>query len=132
MSKYHGNDGVVEIGVSNALAEVQTWDYDEEDVNIADGSAMGDTVEVPVASGCKRGAGSIECCWDDADTNGQDALAVGDTVTATLYPSGTAVGKTKYEGSVVVSKRGLKGGKEGFNMINFEFKGVLVEGTVSV
>lgn len=131
MSKYHGNSGVIEIVASNALAEVQSWDYNEEDVNIADGSAMGDTAEVPVASGCKRGSGSIECYWDDADANGQDQLAVGDTVTVTLYPSGTATGKTKYSGSVVVSKRGIKGGKEGFDMINFEYKGVLTESTVS-
>ena len=131
MSKYHGNSGVIEIGTSNALAEDQSWNYDEEDVNIVDASAMGDAAEVPVASGCKRGSGAIECYWDDADADGQDALAVGDTVTATLYPGGNDAGKTNYSGPVVVSKRGIKGGKEGMNTISFEFKGVLTEGTVS-
>lgn len=129
MAKYHGNDGVVEIGTSNALAEVQTWSYDEEDVNVEDASAMGDAAEVPVPSGCKRGSGSIECYWDDDDADGQDALAVGDTVTLTLYPGGNDTGKTKYSGSVVVTKRGYSGGKTGMNMISFDYRGVLTEGT---
>ena len=131
MSKYHGNSGVVEIGSSNALAEVQNWTYDEEDIDVQDASAMGDTEETPIASGCKRGSGSIECYWDDDDADGQDQLAPGDTVTLTLYPSGTASGRKKYAGSAVVTKRGLKGGKTEMNMISFEYKGVLTEGTVS-
>ena len=93
----HGNDGIVKIG-SNAVAEVQNWSYDEEDIAVVEKSSMGDTEAVPYASGCKRGAGAIECLWDNGDTTGQDVLLPGASVALKLYPEGDTSGDTEYSG----------------------------------
>ena len=58
MAIAHGNDGSVKSG-TNAVLEVQKWDYAEEDVAPAEATAMGDTEATPIASGCKRGKASM-------------------------------------------------------------------------
>lgn len=129
MSVQHGNDGIVKIG-ANAVAEIQKWTYDEEDVALAPITSMGDTEETYLPSGCKRGAGSIECLFDDADANGQDLLILSSSIALILYPANDTSGDVEYTGDVHVEKRSLEVSKEGPNVIKFDYKGVLTKGTV--
>ena len=100
MAVYHGNNGVVKIS-SDTMAEVQEWSYKEADANPVRRGAMGDTSETTVASGMKRGSGSVVCRLDEDDT-AQVAVGAGDTVSLSLYGEGTDTGDFGYTGSVVV------------------------------
>lgn len=131
MAVQHGNDGIVKIE-TDAVAEVQKWSYEEEDVALAPKTSMGDTEETYLPSGCKRGSGSIECLFDDADTTGQDLLVLGSPVALKLYPANDISGDVEYTGNVYVEKRSVEVGKEDPNAIKFDFKGVLTKGTVAV
>lgn len=129
MSVQHGNDGIVKIA-TNAVAEVQKWSYEEEDVALAPITSMGDTEETYLPSGCKRGAGSIECLFDDADTNGQDLLVLGSPTEIKLYPANDVSGDVEYTGNIYIEKNSIEVGKEDPNTVKFEFKGALTKGTV--
>ncbi|MDY6790535.1 MAG: hypothetical protein SWH54_04620 [Thermodesulfobacteriota bacterium] len=129
MAVQHGNDGIVKVA-TNAVAEVQKWTYEEEDVALAPITSMGDTEETYLPSGCKRGGGSIECLFDDADPNGQDLLVIGSSVSLKLYPANDSSGDVEYSGDVYVEKRSVEISKEDPNAIKFDFKGVLAKGTV--
>ena len=129
MSLAHGNDGIAKVG-SDTILEVQSWNYDEEDIAIAEKASMGDTAAVPYPSGCKRGSGQIECLWDDNDTNGQDALTPGASVTLKLYPEGDQSTDIEYSGTVVVTSKGIKVDKTTLNAVSFAFQGVLTKGAV--
>ena len=129
MSVAHGNSGIVKSG-ANAVAEVQNWNYEESDVAVVELTSMGDTAASYLASGCKRGSGSVECYLDEADTNGQLTLAPGSSVTVALYPEGETSGDAEYSGTVIVETVGRSGPKDGPNTISFSFQGVLTRGTV--
>lgn len=131
MAVQHGNDGIVKIG-ANSVAEVQKWAYEEEDVALAPITSMGDTEETYLPSGCKRGSGSIECLFDDADATGQDLLVLDSEVAIKLYPANAEVGDVEYAGNIYIEKNSIEVGKEDPNAVKFEFKGALTKGTVSV
>jgi len=130
MPVQHGNDGIVKI-TTNSVAEVQKWSYEEEDVALAPITSMGDTEESYLPSGCKRGSGSIECLFDDADANGQDLLVLDSSIAIKLYPANIEVGDVEYNGNVYVEKRSVEVSKADPNVIKFDFKGALTKGTVS-
>lgn len=131
MAVHHGNDGVVKIS-TNDVGEVQEWTYDEEDVAPAELTSMGDTTATPIASGCKRGKGTVSCILDEADTTGQNAFfGIGDTVALKLYGEGDAVADMEYSGSVVVRTVGRVSNKAELNKITFGFDGVLTRAAVS-
>ena len=130
MPASHGNEGIVKVG-ANAVAEVQKWTYEEEDVALAPKTSMGDTEETYLPSGCKRGGGSIECLFDDADPNGQDLLVQNSSIALLLYPADDETGDVEYSGDVYVEKNSIESGKEDINAVKFEFKGVMTKGTVA-
>jgi hypothetical protein len=129
MAYHHGNEGTVKIG-SASVAEVQDWSYNDEDIDVQEVSSMGDTAVVPKASGIKRGGGTVNCLWDETDTNGQEAMTPGAEVTLNLYPEGAATGDAYYSGTVVISRNNYSGGKTGMVMRGFDFVGPLTKGTV--
>jgi len=130
MTIYHGNDGVVKVS-TNTVGEVQEFTYDEEDVAMAEQTSMGDTIATPVASGCKRGKGTVSCLLDEDDTNGQLALlVVGATVDLNLYGEGAAAGDFEYGGNVVITGVSRAVSKSELNKITFSFNGVLTRAAV--
>lgn len=129
MTVAHGNSGIVKSG-ANSVAEVQSWSYEESDVAVVELTSMGDAAASYLASGCKRGSGSIECYLDEADTDGQLTLTPGASVTVALYPEGDASGKTEYTGTVIVETVSRSGPKDGPNAVTFSYQGALTRGTV--
>lgn len=129
MSVKHGIKGVVKVG-ANIVAEVQSWSYQEEDPAPLQQLSMGDTSETPVASGAKRGSGSIECLLDITDTNGQKALTTGASVTLALQ-TGSVTGEQINSGSVVIRSRSKGSQKGDFVTFNASFEGVLTESSVT-
>ena len=133
MTVHHGNSGAVKIG-SNAVAEIQSFTYEEEDVSPAEITSMGDTTATPLPSGCKRGKGTIATLTDQADTTGQAALraavANGTPVTLHLYEEGEG-GTNELTGSVYLRKSSRGSDKTKPNESSFEYDGVLTEQSIT-
>ncbi len=89
MGTHHGKNGVVKVG-ANTVAEVQSFSI-TKNVDLAEDTAMGDAWK-SFLPGVKGATGSIECSWDETDTNGQEALVEGAEVTLNLYPEGAGSG----------------------------------------
>ena len=100
MANHTGSSGVVKIG-TNTVAEVRSFTINTtaellEDTTLTDTSK---TYQV----GKKGATVSVECFWDETDTNGQIALAEGQSVTLNLYPEGSGSGDYYYTGTFLVT-----------------------------
>jgi len=126
---HHGNEGSVAIG-ANTVAEVQSWTYDEQDIDVQEAASMGDTAVTVLASGIKSGGGTIECLWDETDSNGQSAMDIGSSVTLNLYPEGASNPDTYYTGTAIITGVGVASSVRGLVTRNFTFRGPLTESTV--
>jgi len=100
MATFNGNAGAVEIG-ANAVAEVLDFSI-EETANTVDDTVLGDTAMTHLA-GLNSWSGSVNCYWDDTDTNGQVALTIGASVTLRLGPEGLTTGDALYSGTATVT-----------------------------
>lgn len=100
MATFSGNDGVVKIG-ANQVAEVMSFTVNQT-MEPIDDTVMGDSWRTHLA-GLKTWDGSVECRWDDTDTNGQEALTVGASVTLNLMPEGSGVGEYELSGTASVT-----------------------------
>lgn len=133
MSTHWGNEGLVRSG-SNAVAEIDNWNFNEN-VSPVDDSAMGDAWKTHIpGSGMRGWQGSIECHWDETDTNGQQTLVAGASVTLSLCPEGYTTGDKYWTGLATVQERGLNVQKDGSTIrasFNFLGNGALTETTVS-
>ena len=100
MANHTGSSGVVKIG-TNTIAEVRSFTINTtaellEDTTLTDTSK---TYQV----GKKGATVSVECFWDETDTNGQIALAVGASVALDLFPEGTDSSDYYYSGTWLVT-----------------------------
>lgn len=100
MATHVGTSGVVKVG-ANSVAEVTGFSIDETNDTVED-TSLTDTAKSYKALR-KDATGTIECHWDETDTNGQTALAVGSEVTLNLYPEGADAGDTYYTGTAIVT-----------------------------
>ncbi len=127
---HKGSEGCVKIG-ANTIAEVKNWNM-EESVNIIDDTELKDDWKTK-KSGTKEWKGSLECFWDESDTNGQGALILGAEVTLDLYPEGDATGDTYFQGQAIVSNINKSAGVDGMVEASFSFEGngALAEQTVA-
>ena len=100
MATHVGTSGVVKVG-ANAVAEVTGFTIDETNDTVED-TSLTDTAKSYKALR-KDATGTVECHWDETDTNGQGALAVGAEVTLNLYPEGADSGDTYYTGTAIVT-----------------------------
>ena len=75
---HSGKDGLVKVG-SNTVAEVRSWSL-EHSADVIEKSVMGDSYR-SYHAGMQSATASIECYWDETDTNGQVALAPASEVT---------------------------------------------------
>lgn len=116
MATTHGNDGKVYIG-ANQVAEINDWSLDQS-IDTVDASAMGGTWKKNL-TGLKDGSATINCWWDETDTNGQEAMTIGTSVTLNLYPEGNAAGDTYYIVTGVVQAVNASGAKDGVVSRNF-------------
>ena len=100
MATHTGLAGVVKIG-ANSVAEIVGFSIDETTDTVED-SQLSDTSKSYKALRSDA-TGTIECHWDETDTNGQGALTVGASVTLNLYPEGADSGDTYYTGTAIVT-----------------------------
>ena len=66
-------------------------------------------------------SGSVDVLYDEADTNGQTALAVGSSVTLNFAPEGSSSGDVKLTGTAIVTGKSITSSFDG-----------LVESTITV
>lgn len=131
MATHHGKHGTVKIGAST-LAEIRSFTINET-AQVADNSEIGDEWDTHIAGEVtKQWSGSVECWWDETDTNGQAALTVGASVTLNMYPEGADSGDTYYTGTatVVSIDRSVTRGETVGATFSFQGNGQLQETTV--
>lgn len=102
MATHHGNDGTVKVG-SNAIAEIQSFTVTQS-LDLAEDTAMGDTSRTYLTGAPYGWEASVECFWDETDTNGQEALTIGASVTLNLYPEGATTGDKYLSGTAIVKQ----------------------------
>ncbi len=120
MANHMGSEGVVRIG-EDAVAEVRAWTVEETGDAVED-TRMGDAWR-RYRAGLKSWSGSVECFWDPADADGQEALGVGAQVTLNLYPGGEASGDAYFSGAAVVTAVSRRAGFDGMVEAAFRFQG---------
>jgi lipopolysaccharide biosynthesis protein len=120
MGTIHGKAGVVRVG-ANPVAEVTEFTI-ETSVALADDTVMGDAWETHQI-GVKKWSGSINCFWDEGDTNGQVVLDEGAAVTLNLYPDGVATGKKYVTGTATIESTSTGVPKDGVATRSFTFTG---------
>jgi len=120
MATHKGSEGTVKSG-ANAIAEIRSYTITETADTLED-TTMGDSSRTYLAS-LKTFTGSIECFWDETDTNGQLTLDPGSTVTINIYPEGSTSGDTYYTGSVIVTEKSITASYDGMVEASFSFQG---------
>jgi hypothetical protein len=120
MATHKGSEGTVKSG-ANAIAEIRSYTITET-ADVLEDTSMGDSSRTYLAS-LKTFTGSIECFWDETDTNGQLTLDVGSTVTINIYPEGSTSGDVYYTGSVIITEKSITASFDGMVEASFSFQG---------
>ena len=120
MATHKGSEGTVKSGV-NAIAEIRSYTITETADTLED-TTMGDSSRTYLAS-LKTFTGSIECFWDETDTDGQLTLDPGASVTINIYPEGSTSGDTYYTGTVLITEKNVTGSFDGMVEASFSFQG---------
>jgi len=119
MANHAGSEGTVKIG-ANTIAEVTKWAFSETGDQKED-TEIGDTARTYKA-GRTDATGSIECHWDETDTNGQEAMTINAEVTLNLYPEGADSGDKYWTGSVFITNIDMEGDGENIIPRSFQWK----------
>lgn len=128
-ANHKGSEGTVKIG-SNAIAEIKGWEINES-ANTIDDTELSDSAETHQV-GTTSWTASVDCYWDETDTNGQMAMTIGASVTLNLYPEGATSADTYYTGTATVVGIGRAAAINGMVGANYQLKGTgaLTKGTV--
>jgi hypothetical protein len=126
MSTHTGSAGTVKVG-SNAVAELKSWTLDQSQDTV-ETTKLGDTVKTYSATQSSS-SGTMDCFWDETDSNGQVALAIGTTATLNLYPEGATSGDTFYSGSAIITSVGVSQSHDGIVERSFGFQ---ITGAVTI
>ena len=100
MATHTGSSGLIKVG-TNTVAEVRSFTLDTT-AELLEDTTLTDTSK-SFQVGKKGATASVECFWDETDTNGQIALAEGSSVTLNLYPEGADSGDYYYTGTFLVT-----------------------------
>jgi hypothetical protein len=104
MAVHTGSAGVVKIG-SNIVAEVTAFTL-ETTADVIESTQLTDTNKTFVASR-KSGSVTVECMFDETDSNGQIVLQEATGVTLLLHPEGTDSGDFFYSVPAIVTGNSL-------------------------
>jgi len=129
MATHTGSAGIVKVG-TNAVAEVRSFTLDTS-AEILEDTALTDTSRT-YAVGKKGATVSVECWWDETDTNGQIAIAEGNQVTLNLYPEGSDSGDYYFSGTYLITGQSVSTPTDGIIESTFSatMTGALTRGTV--
>ena len=100
MATHTGSSGLIKIG-TNTIAEVRSFTIDTT-AEILEDTTLTDTSK-SFKVGKKGATVSVECFWDETDTNGQIALAEGSSVAMDLFPEGADSSDYYYSGTWLVT-----------------------------
>ena len=100
MAVHTGSAGVVKIS-SNTVAEVTAFTM-ETTAHVIESTQLSDTNKTYEVSR-KSGTVTVECMWDETDSNGQIALQEATGVSLLLYPEGATSGDYFYTVPVIVT-----------------------------
>ena len=120
MATHKGSEGTVKSG-ANAIAEIRSYTITET-ADVLEDTSMGDSSRTYLAS-LKTFTGSIDCFWDETDTNGQLTLDPGSSVTINIYPEGSTSGDTYYTGTVLITEKTVTASFDGMVEASFSFQG---------
>ena len=131
MASTHGNDGTVIIGTAGVVAEITQFSITESG-EPADDTQMGDSWRTHLM-GVNSWNGTIDCWWDDTDTDGQNILLVGASVSVSFQPEGNQTGDYTKSGTGSVTGIQTQVNKDGIVSASFTVQGngALAVGTVS-
>ena len=129
MATHTGSAGTVKVG-ANAIAELRSWSLDQSQDTV-ETTKLGDTVKTYSVTQSSS-SGTMDCHWDETDTNGQVACSIGATVTLNLYPEGATSGDTYYTGSAIITSVGVSQTHDGIveRSLGFQVSGAVTIGTV--
>lgn len=130
MATHTGNEGVIQVG-ANSVAEVRSYSI-EETSDTTEDTSMGDTTRTYKPT-LRSWTASVDCWWDEEDTDGQVTLVPGTEVTITVAPEGTTSGDTTYSGDAIVTGKSINANLDGMveASITLQGTGPLTEGTVT-
>jgi hypothetical protein len=120
MATHKGSEGTVKSG-ANAIAEIRSYNITET-ADVLEDTTMGDASRTYLSS-LKTFTGSIDCFWDETDTNGQMSLDPGASVTINIYPEGSGSGDTYYTGTVLITEKSITASFDGMVEASFSFQG---------
>ena len=129
MANHTGVAGVVKVG-TNVMAEVRSFNIDTS-AEILEDTALTDTSRT-YQVGKKGATCTVDCWWDETDTNGQIACAEGTSVTLALYPEGTDSSDYFYSGTWLITGSTVSVPTDGIIEASFSatLTGALQRGTV--
>ena len=129
MANHTGVEGQVKVG-TNVMAEVRSFNIDTS-AEILEDTALTDTSRT-YQVGKKGATCTVDCWWDETDTNGQIACAEGTSVTLALYPEGTDSSDYFYSGTWLITGSTVSVPTDGIIEASFSatLTGALQRGTV--
>ena len=130
MATHAGSEGSVYVS-TNLVAEVRSFSYEEQNEMLED-TEMSDAAKT-FKAGKSSWNGSLECWWDETNTNGQGAMTIGASVTLNLYPEGGSSGDTYKTGTALIQSISISSPTDGIVEAAFTFQGTgaLTETTVT-
>ena len=129
MATHTGSSGVVKVG-TNTVAEVRSFTLDTT-AELLEDTTLTDTSK-SFQVGKKGASASVECFWDETDTNGQIAIAEGSSVALNLYPEGATSGDYYYSGTYLITANSVTTPTDGIIEATFSatLTAALTRGTV--
>jgi len=129
MATHTGSSGVVKVG-TNTVAEVRSFTLDTT-AELLEDTTLTDTSK-SFQVGKKGATASVECFWDETDTNGQIAIAEGSSVALNLYPEGATSGDYYYSGTYLITANSVSVSTDGIIEATFSatLTAALTRGTV--
>ena len=129
MATHTGSSGLIKVG-TNTVAEVRSFTLDTT-AELLEDTALTDTSK-SFQVGKKGATASVECFWDETDTNGQIAIAEGSSVALNLYPEGATSGDYYYSGTYLITGNSVSVPTDGIIEATFDatLTGALTRGTV--
>ena len=120
MATHSGNGGLVKIG-ANTVAEVLDWSL-TEGAQTMDDTVQGDSADTHIV-GTVNWSGSVNCYWDETDTNGQGAMTIGASVSLALLPDGSGATDWDFTGTATITSIERSSANNSIVTANFSFQG---------
>lgn len=129
MASHTSVEGVVTVG-GNVVAELRSMNL-ETSAEMIDATTLTSTSKINKA-GTKSFTGSIDCFWDETDTNGQLTLEEGASITVVYLFEGNTTGDYSYSFTALVNSVSISSSIDGMVEASFSFTGTgaITRGTV--